>query len=193
MTVNLLSVNKLKITLSAAELEAVFGDYNRIDYQSADTRLALGELLRCAAPEADFELDSSSVRIEVYPTCEGGCAIYFTKSEAPLCAQKTRRASRAGRYYLLEFSQSSALLDAIADLYADRATREAPSRLYRLEERYRLALAANPEVSRKLPHLQEYCDRLLRRNVDLAYTEEYGRLLQGRFAVREIGAALRQG
>ena len=191
MTVNLLSVNKLKIILSAAELEAVFGDYNRIDYHSPDTRCALGELLRCAAPEADFELDSSSVRIEVYPTNEGGCAIYFTKSDAPLNPPKNRRAAKAGRFFLLEFSSASELLDAIAELYADPAARSVPSRLYRLGPRYRLALAASAEIAKKLPHLQEYCDRLLRGGVDLAYTEEYGQLLKGGYAVREIGAVLR--
>lgn len=193
MTVNLLAENKLKITLDASELRALFGDYRKIDYADPATRCALGALLRQAAGDADFALDCEQVRIEVYPTAVGGCAIYFTKSDAPLRKKAKLRRGGRPRFYLLECADGADLLETVAALYDDPLLRSVPSRLYRMERGYRLAVAATPAVNAALPHLREYCDRVLRANVDLAYTEEYGSRLTDGCVVREIGRYLTRG
>ena len=79
MELILISESKLKIMLSASDMQQYALDCKAIDYDNTETRRAFWSILDEAKHKTGFDAASEKVFIQLYPSKEGGCEIYVTK------------------------------------------------------------------------------------------------------------------
>lgn len=79
MELLLISENKLKISLSAADMEAYALRCEDLDYRNTETRRVFWSILDRAKHETGFDAASERVLVQVYPSVCGGCELFVTK------------------------------------------------------------------------------------------------------------------
>lgn len=79
MELLLISKDKLKVTLSALDMEKYELDCETIDYDSTETRRAFWSILDEAKHKTGFDAASDKVFIQVYPSRAGGCEMFVTR------------------------------------------------------------------------------------------------------------------
>lgn len=79
MELILISESKLKIMLSADDMNYYELNTDTIDYDNTETRKAFWDILDEAKHKTGFDAASERVFIQVYPSKEGGCELYVTK------------------------------------------------------------------------------------------------------------------
>jgi len=79
MELILISESKLKIMLSAADMNYYELNTETIDYDNTETRKAFWDILDEAKHRTGFDAASDRVFIQVYPSKEGGCELFVTK------------------------------------------------------------------------------------------------------------------
>lgn len=90
-----LNENTIKISLTAHEITALFGSYEKIDYQSKNTKQVFKNLL---IESKHLPKKDENLYIEVIPDTLGGCSIYFTKLKATSMSAKKLRAKKKQNY-----------------------------------------------------------------------------------------------
>ena len=80
MELILISPRKLKITLSADDMEKYAFDTD-IDYTDPKTRKAFKNILEEARLQTGFDTESERIFIQLYPSKKGGCEMYITMLE----------------------------------------------------------------------------------------------------------------
>ena len=206
--------DRLKITLTGAELRRLSLSYDQLDYDDPVTRRALGELMAEARAETGFDFQPGRLLIEVFPASAGGCEMYFTlladtevtkdcaagthagrRAEGTAVPERRRAQQRlrlkrpAGTAYTFEFESAEDMLAAMERLYGSAAC-AADSDLYAFDGRYRLVLRLRPGERFSPMTLSEYCAAFYRTAAAAACTAEHGRLLAGGRAVDLVGGAL---
>ena len=79
MDFSLIGPDKLKVDLSARDLEQLGIDYEDLDYKDERTRNVLIDLIVRGRAQAGFSPRSAKLYIEIYPRQDGGCVIYYTR------------------------------------------------------------------------------------------------------------------
>ena len=79
MELILITGRKLKIMLTAADMENYRLDCGNMDYDNTETRRAFRSILDEAGRRTGFDAASDKVMIEVYPCKSGGCELFVTK------------------------------------------------------------------------------------------------------------------
>lgn len=77
MELIMISSNKLKITLSADDMEK-YALGTDIDYADSKTRKAFKSILDEAGKRTGFDTESEKIFIQLYPSKKGGCEVYIT-------------------------------------------------------------------------------------------------------------------
>ena len=85
MELILISNTKLKVMLSASDMQKYELDNNSIDYDNTETRKAFWQILDEAKHKTGFDAASDKVFIQVYPSRGGGCEMYVTKLGGARC------------------------------------------------------------------------------------------------------------
>lgn len=80
MELIVISESKLKIMLTADDMENYSISNEDLSYERKDTRRVFGRILNEAREKTGFDSDSSNLFIQVYPSKNGGCEIYVTVS-----------------------------------------------------------------------------------------------------------------
>ena len=181
MTVEKLTPNKLKISLTGHEVEFFFGGYDDIDYADPKTRIALNVLFHEVIPDRNFLLNCVKMLVDI-KTAPDGCEIVLTR-----VVLKNSKRHRGEGLYLFEFPDSESMTRAVIFLYSDRKTRRKKSALYKMPDSYRLLIAA-ADFSVPAKQMNEYCSRQSKSYLEAAYTKEYGRLLAAGNAVQTLGS-----
>ena len=75
-----ISENKLKIMLTAEDARHYELNCEQADYADMRTRTAFREILTDVRRETDFEAIEDKVYIQMYPSKEGGCELFVTKT-----------------------------------------------------------------------------------------------------------------
>ena len=75
-----ISENKLKIMLTAEDARHYELNCEQADYADVQTRTAFREILTDVGRETDFEAIEDKVYIQMYPSKEGGCELFVTKT-----------------------------------------------------------------------------------------------------------------
>ena len=75
-----ISPNKLKIMLTAEDARHYELNCEQADYADMRTRTAFREILTDVRRETDFEAVEDKVYIQMYPSKEGGCELFVTKT-----------------------------------------------------------------------------------------------------------------
>ena len=200
MELLLISEKKLKISLSAADMEAYALRCEDLDYGNTETRRVFWSILDRAKHETGFDAASERVFVQVYPSVCGGCELFVTKMSGyvPTGLDKLRErlAAGSGRKTLQvwRFPDFEALLFACACL------REVPgicgSSAYAEEGKgYLLFLTCREHECGTLPgflptdRLREYGSRLDASAALLRAPEHFSLLADGN-AVERLSALI---
>lgn len=79
MELLLISDSKLKVTLSAEDMNRFSLNCDTIDYDNTETRRAFWQILDEAKHKTGFDAARDRVFIQVYPSRSGGCEMYVIK------------------------------------------------------------------------------------------------------------------
>ena len=121
MDMILISESKLKVMLSAKDMQELSLNSDTIDYDNTETRRAFWNILDEAKHKTGFDAAESRVFIQVYPSRSGGCELYVTKlakgeqSDAQVDC-RVKHPSLRHRKELYRFFRLDTLLSACARL-----------------------------------------------------------------------------
>lgn len=171
MDFHMIHENKLKVILTAADLEGFGIDYDSMDYQDPHTRKALLRILEQGRAETGFDPRKAKLFIEVYP-CEGnGCVLFFTCLRQPHAAAKT-----AMEPVLFAFDSVDALTEGAVKVYSRYGHRIYRSSLYQMEGTYRLVVYPLDYADRlSVYFLTEFGEKIGEGRLMASYTQEHGR------------------
>ncbi|MFA5561455.1 MAG: adaptor protein MecA [Eubacteriales bacterium] len=79
MELILISDSKLKVMLSADDMEKYEIRSDEIDYDNTETRRAFWQILDEVKQRTGFDAATDKVLIQVYPSRDGGCEMFVTK------------------------------------------------------------------------------------------------------------------
>ena len=178
MEFSLVSPEKLKVTLLPDDLARLGLSYEEIDYQDENTRKALTDLLAEGKAAAGFQPRGAKLYIEVFPSAQGGCVIYYTRLSGGEAFTKGRLLPGPPPI-VFAFSDLDTLLQAGAQTFHLYRQRILASALYALGREYRLVihpLDIGDHLSTNF--LGEYGRFVGIGNVLVAYIEEHGELLR---------------
>ncbi len=161
------SPQRLKIELSAADLDELGITYDELDYRSEHTRNIVNDLLQRIGAEGQFGAQSKRI-IEIFPRGEDGCIMYFTAVSAAVIAKK-----RQMGYCVFETEDTEALYRLAESI--EKASKAIKISLYHYNDRYRLII--NEHIDKAmLPLFGEFARKCGERHAAL-FTAEHGKLL----------------
>lgn len=181
MQFSLIHENKLKVILTAEDMEKLELSYEQMDYSDAETREALVEVLDRARGHVRFNPKRSKLFIEVYPCEGGGCVLYFT------CLHTDRSGKVDVRPVLFEFDSADALTEAACSTYRRYRQRIYRSTLYQMNGRYRLIVWPLDYADRlSIYFLSEYGRCIGEGELLAAFTEEHGQEILEEDAIERL-------
>ncbi len=95
MELILISESKLKIMLSESDLESFSLTSEGLDYENIDTREAFKCILDEAKVKTGFDTECGRLFIKVFPSKNGGCEVYVTKSGVEKERSQTKKGQSA--------------------------------------------------------------------------------------------------
>lgn len=75
----LINENKIKVMLSASDLEDFEIEAKDLDYANTDTKRMFWDVLSRAKHSTGFDTDGQRVLVQLYPSRHGGCEMFVTK------------------------------------------------------------------------------------------------------------------
>ncbi len=129
MELLLISENKIKISLTKADLDGYSITSDDIDYDNTETRRVFWTLLDEAKRKTGFDAAKSRIFIQIYPGRDGGCELYVSKiSRAEKDEEispnvlrelsKIKEASKVTKTSVYRFDEINALIAACRRLTA---------------------------------------------------------------------------
>jgi len=189
MTAFLDKTGRLKIILNSEELYEYKIIGIIIDHESPQNESALLNLLAIATLKTGFSPKSDNLSIEIYPSSDGGCVIYFIPEESekiytvkPL---KNQKKQLTAAYY---FDSSEEMILAIQRLYINDKLKSIKSDLYFYLDKYLMVFHPNENEKNDILILTEYGNKIADRTL-LSKIVEHGTLLVLNNAVNRIGMA----
>lgn len=172
MEFSLIHENKLKVILTASDMQMFGLDCADMDYQDPPTRTALLSILDQGRAQLRFHPYKSKIFIEVFPHEEGGCVLYFTGMHA-------NRSGKGGiEPILFEFASTEDLIQGAVAMYQRYRQRIYRSSLTLLNKRYRLIVYPLDYADRlSIYFLSEYAEKVGEGELLRAHTQEHGETL----------------
>ena len=191
MTAFLDKTGRLKITLNYQEIY----DYKIIeiiiDHESPQNESALLNLLAIATLKTGFSPKSDELSIEIYPSDDGGCVIYFIPEESELTytvkPQRNQKKQLIAAYY---FDSSEEMILAIKRLFIIDKLKNIKSDLYLYLDKYIIIFYPSESEKNEIFILTEYGDKITDRSF-VQKVLEYGTRIVHNNAVNRIGAAFK--
>ena len=162
-----ISDGKLKVILTAEDMQHYALAPEEINYENTETRRVIWEILDEAKHKTGFDAASDRIFIQVYPGRRGGCELYITKLGAGECEHARTDIRRSGGIY--RFACLAHLLAACDALAAGGYRGESAAYI---EEEVSYLILRGGELSHSFSFLEEYGEKLAGRD-RLAYIEEY--------------------
>ena len=166
MNIQFETPERLKIQLTAADLNELGTTYGELDYASADTRKMLDDLLGRIGAKNEFKTTDRRLVIEILPAEKEGCIIFLTLVKPAL-----KRKKADINITVWQFDSADELVEGISNL---KNCKNKIS-LYLLDGKYRLIIQGEKEQSALLI-LSEYGCKVGGKNAAL-FTSEHGQLL----------------
>lgn len=173
MTFRKIAGDRLKILLTAEDMELLCLTYEQLDYADEQTREAILSLLELGCDETGFDPGDNRLFVEAYPWDGEGCVLYFSvisNSEKP---SRPKRAVYGQVIYA--FDDLDLLIDGAVRLFRMYCHRIYKSSLYRLDGGYRLILYPfDPTDSHTTGFLSEYGQLVGEGEIAAAFVREHG-------------------
>ena len=90
MELILISDSKLKVMLTARDMENYDITDALFEYENKDVRKIFSGILDEAKRKIGFDCNAGKLMIQVYPSKNGGCEVYITRSEGGECRQNIK-------------------------------------------------------------------------------------------------------
>ena len=164
--------NKLRVRLTAEDLEEFLVTYDGMDYADSATRMMVSEILSRARLECGFTPGDGRLLIEAYPGEEDGCTLLFTAVPPP-----GRPALGKGGFgpLVYAFEDIDTVIDGSVRLFRLCCHRIYKSSLYRMDKGYRMILYPLDRTgSRASTLLAEYGELAGEGPAAAAVVEEHG-------------------
>ena len=175
---------RIKVELNNNDIEELQIDIDKIDCSNYSTRLLLRAIFKAATERIGLDLSSKRLLIEAYPNLHGGGILYFT----PLKSDEVKRlhAVKKEQFCILDFSDGTALLNAIETLRPCTSLLNEKSSIYDIDGIFRLIINYDNDSREYIERAKEfsdevYCDKAIKK-----YTCEHGKMLAGEYAINEI-------
>lgn len=163
---------KLKVVLSAMDMEELELDYEDIDHSDPKTRRALVNILELGRIEVGFNPKKSKLFIEVFPNEPDGCVLYFT------CLGAVGKKAVSIQPVIFQFDQAENLIDAACELHRLYKRRIFKSSLYIMKKKYRLLIyPLDYSDKRSVYFLSEFGDKIGEGDLLAAFIDEHGELI----------------
>lgn len=79
MEIIMISESKLKVMLSAEDLQAFDLSTEQLDYRNTETKRMFWDVLSRAKRSVGFDTDGHRVLVQLYPSRKGGCEMFITR------------------------------------------------------------------------------------------------------------------
>lgn len=193
MLVNNLGKNKIKVTLSALEITKIFGSYENIDYSNPEIKVALNILLDKATEISNTEFEDGALFVEVYPTALGGCNIYFTKIKpAEKQTKRFKQITQNHLWNILEFANSTDLINAMKCLYKTNSKDIIKSSLYKCNDNYYLLTVCSKPIFKKFFLIREFAQNIYFGKTICAVIAEHSEQIVKDNAIQKLGTAFKE-
>lgn len=130
MTIQAVDARRVRITLSAEDMQALGVSYQELLFGGDRIGPALIRLLAAAKEQVGFRCEAEKLFIEVYPLEEEGCILYFTGLRRP-ARYRVKESGILPRLFL--FRDADTLCSACRAVYRRMSHRVWHSSLYRLD------------------------------------------------------------
>ena len=191
MTAFLDKTGRLKITLNSEEIYEYKIIGIIIDYESPQNESALLNLLAIATLKTGFSPKTDELSIEIYPSNDGGCVIYFIPEQSEkiytVKPQKNQRKQLTTAYY---FDSSEEMILAIQRLFLNDKLKKIKSDLYLYFDKYIIIFFPNESEKNDISILIEYGYKIAERSL-VSIILEHGTQIVQNNAVNRIGMAFK--
>ncbi|MDD6021053.1 MAG: adaptor protein MecA [Acutalibacteraceae bacterium] len=174
--------NYIFIELTNEDMKQLNITYADMDYSNIETRRVIWTLLDEARHSLgkDFEL-SDDLRIEALPSADGGCLLFFTITQKPLCYKvKSKTVFLAYRFLKIDDAFD------LSALISDRDKERIKSSLYSYSGQYLLTVTGEVRHS-VLMKLTEFAQPLAHGEKELMKLTEYEKCLIRDRALETLG------
>lgn len=189
MDFQMVSDNKIKITLKREDMQKLDINYSEFDYSSMNTRRIIWTLLCEAKNSLAVDIDLfSKMMIEVLPEKEEGCIVYFTLLEEDACCGQSKIMIRKNmKPCIFEFTSVEELMSALEGLGSFPQDTLNDSELFLMERHYRLILNTVGRSTVSLPdYFSEFGSYIGEGNAIASYTREHGKMLADAKGVKKL-------
>lgn len=173
----IISKNRLKINLSAEDLQDLELSYELLDYKDLRIRDIIKELIELACERTGFDADNGRVMIEATPSRGGGCNLYVTKLPYSRNFRKEgasiKNEETVQEPYLFQFENLDNLMDVAARIQKFKEIFLPHTAIYLYKENWFFSFTPTNDRSNLLDHL-------------LGFLSEYATELSGGFAQERL-------
>lgn len=187
MKIDKLSDETIIVELSAEDMKNLDITFEEMDYSKVETKRVIWTVLSRARRTLGRELDTSGrLFVEAMRQEAGGCVLFFSLN--PDADKEKRRARRylvkKGDYITCEFDSLDALTACAECIRKTGYICE--SRLYRLDNKYRLLLRPHSGAGRLRLCLPEFCKVIGENFLLTEFTDEHWICLAEKSAVEKL-------
>lgn len=193
---------KLKIILTKDDMASFDITSDDLDYSSAKTRKALGNILERAKNETGFNIHHDRLYIQVFPSVDGGCEMFLTRRarllpepEAKGCTYLKKKYGSAFEYpsecgkYIARSEDFEDIVSLCLRLYKEnffgRSSLHTIGKDYLLKLDFGHADDLTSDFSR-FSFICDYCSVRYADDIPAAYIDEHGKVLIKENAVETI-------
>lgn len=171
MEIGLIGGKKLKVSLSARELEGLSMSFEALARADGNTRSFLVKLLEEGKGRTGFSPRGAKLFVEIYPDNGGGAVVYFTAFHPPGAPGLPARIQPV----IFAFESAEHLLEGAARLARQYGQRVYKSSLYRFRGEFRLILyPLDYSDGLSVYFLCEYARKVGEGPVLASYIDEHG-------------------
>lgn len=187
MTIEIISMNTVKITLTEPDMSDYDIDYQSLDKKNPDTRRVLLELLEVVREEKDIDLTDEKLYVEVFPKSGGGCLMYISMLNTRVRAKRELYCE-----IVCEVEDKNDLTALCKGMFHSHSHLIRCSELYLSQSGYRLIVSTFSKAEERLCHIiSEYGKVLGKGEILAAATREHCEEIIPSEAVEKLSKAKR--
>lgn len=184
MTIEVISTNTVKITLTELDMLDYDINYERLDRKNPETKRLLIELLEAVREEKNIDLCSEKLYVEAFPQNDGGCLLYIS-----ILNDRLKPKIELYSELVCEIEDLTHLIAVSARIYKGCSHLVRSSELYFNGKKYRLIINTFPKADTKISSLlNEYGNQTGKGELLSASTREHFKPILEKEAIEKLSA-----
>lgn len=194
MTIELIDPNKIKITLTKADMQKINITYEELDYKDENTKEVLNVLLDLAKSELGFDSTGFRLFVEVFEDAGDECVFFFTrieKSPSSKAASKIQVKRQSILPVILNFSNFDDIGKISILLSKNAKLRPISSDLYKYKDNYSLIIYIFHTNYKAISYLaSEFTSEIFYGDVASSHIQEFGAKIIEDIAIERISSSM---